>query len=113
MTMSRFKMYAPGTVAAAVWLGIAMTQTVSAQNAAQGDKVNAVISEQVKTEQAAQASQKRIAALDEEATGMLAEYRQATAETTGLKAYNDQLATQVKSQQDELTTMTRQISEIE
>jgi len=44
---------------------------------------------------------------------MLAEYRQATAEATGLKAYNDQLATQVKSQQDELLTMTRQVSEIE
>jgi len=113
-TMSRFRTYAPGTIAAAVWLGIAITQTVNAQTApGQGEKVNAVISEQVKAEQAAQASQKRVAALDEEATGMLAEYRQATAEATGLKAYNDQLATQVKSQQDELLTMTRQISEIE
>jgi hypothetical protein len=112
--MSRFRTYAPGTIAAAVWLGIAVAQTVSAQTApAPGEKVTAVISEQVKTEQAAQASQKRIAALDEEATGMLSEYRQATAEATGLKAYNDQLATQVKSQQDELLTMTRQISEIE
>ena len=44
---------------------------------------------------------------------MLAEYRQATSEATGLKAYNDQLATQVKSQQDELLTMTRQVGEIE
>ncbi len=44
---------------------------------------------------------------------MLAEYRQAHAETGGLKAYNDQLATQVKSQQDELNTMTRQLAEIE
>ncbi len=112
-TMSRFRTYAPGTLAAAVWLGIAVAQTVSAQNAGTGDKVNAVISEQMKAEQAAQASQKRVAALDEEATGMLAEYRQSTAETTGLKAYNDQLATQVKSQTDELTTMGRQISEIE
>jgi hypothetical protein len=113
-TMSRFRTYGPGAIAAAVWLGIAVAQTVSAQNApGQGDKVGAVISEQVKTEQAAQASQKRVAALDEEATGMLAEYRQATAEMTGLKAYNDQLATQVKSQQEELTTMSRQISEIE
>jgi uncharacterized protein (DUF3084 family) len=112
--MSRFRTYAPGTIAAAVWLGIAVAQTVSAQTAAgPGEKVNAVISEQVKAEQAAQASQKRVAALDEEATGMLSEYRQATAEATGLKAYNDQLATQVKSQQDELLTMTRQISEIE
>jgi hypothetical protein len=112
-TMSRFRTYAPGTVTAAVWLAIAVTRTVSAQTAGQAEKINTVITEQVKTEQAAQASQKRIAQLDEEATGMLAEYRQATAETTGLKAYNDQLATQVKSQQDELTTMTRQLSEIE
>jgi hypothetical protein len=112
-TMSRFRMYAPGAALAAVWLGAAVTQTVSAQTAGQADKVGTVIGEQMKAEQAAQTSQKRIAQLDEEATGMLAEYRQATAETSGLKAYNDQLATQVKSQQDELTTMTRQLSEIE
>jgi hypothetical protein len=114
-TTNRFRTYGPGAAAAAVWLGVAVVQTVTAQTAAnpQADKVNTVISEQVKTEQAAQASQKRVAQLDEEATGMLSEYRQATAEATGLKAYNDQLATQVKSQQDELTTMTRQLSEIE
>ena len=114
-TMSRIRTYAPGTAVAAVWLGVAVAQTVNAQTAGTGqaDKINTVISEQVKTEQAAQASQKRVAALDEEATGMLAEYRQATAETSGLKAYNDQLATQVKSQQDELLTMTRQLGEIE
>ena len=58
-TMSRFRTYGHGTIAAAVWLGIAITQTVGAQNAAgPGDKVGAVISEQVKAEQAAQASQK-------------------------------------------------------
>lgn len=112
-TTTRFRTYAPGAALAAVWLGVAAAQTVSAQSAGQSDKVNSVITEQVKTEQAAQASQKRIAALDEEATGMLAEYRQASAEITGLKAYNDQLATQVKSQQDEIATMTRQLGEIE
>jgi hypothetical protein len=112
-TMSRFRAHVPRTVATAVWLAIAAAQTVNAQTANQADKVNTVIGEQVKTEQAAQASQKRITQLDEEATGMLAEYRQATAEAAGLKAYNDQLATQVKSQQDELTTMTRQLGEIE
>jgi hypothetical protein len=112
--MSRFRTYAPPVALAAVWLGVAIVQTVSAQTTgASADKVNTVISEQVKTEQAAQASQKRIAQLDEEATGMLAEYRQASAEITGLKAYNDQLATQVKSQQDEIATMTRQLGEIE
>ena len=113
-TMSRIRTYAPGAALAAVWLGVAVTQTVNAQTAAgQADKVNTVLSEQVKTEQAAQASQKRVAALDEEASGALSEYRQASAEMTGLKDYNDQLATQVKSQQEELATMTRQLGEIE
>jgi chromosome segregation ATPase len=95
---------------AALWVAVAIAQTASAQNA---QKITTVIDEQVKAEQAAQASQKRIAQLDEETTSMLAEYRQANAEITGLKAYNDQLATQVKSQQDELNTMTRQLAEIE
>ena len=112
-TMSRMRTYAPGTAVAAIWLGVAVAQTVSAQTAVQADKINTVIGEQVKTEQAAQASQKRVAQLDEEATGMLSEYRQATAEASGLKAYNDQLGTQVKSQNDELGTMSRQLSEIE
>ncbi len=95
---------------AALWVAVAIAQTVTAQTA---QKINTVIDEQVKTEQAAQASQKRIAQLDEEATGMLAEYRQANAEIGGLRAYNDQLATQVKSQNDELSTMSRQLAEIE
>jgi hypothetical protein len=113
---SNFRTYAPPVVMAAVWVALAIAQTVSAQTAgapATTQKVNTAIEEQIKAEQAAQASQKRIAQLDEEATGMLAEYRQANAEIGGLKAYNDQLATQVKSQQDELNTMTRQLAEIE
>jgi hypothetical protein len=79
----------------------------------QAEKINAVISEQVRVEEAAQSSQKRVAQLDTEASAMLAEYRQATAETQGLKAYNDQLAEQVKSQESEMATMTRQLGEIE
>jgi seryl-tRNA synthetase len=80
---------------------------------AQADKVSAVVGEQLRTEQAAQASQKRVDTLDSEASTMLAEYRQANAEIGGLKAYNDQLAEQVKSQELEMTTMTRQLVEIE
>jgi hypothetical protein len=95
---------------AALWVAVAIAQTASAQNA---QKITTVIDEQVKAEQAAQASQKRVAQLDEETTSMLAEYRQANAEITGLKAYNDQLATQVKSQQDEINGMTRQLADIE
>jgi chromosome segregation ATPase len=80
---------------------------------AQAERINAVIGEQVRAEQAAQASQKRVAMLDTEATAMLAEYRQANAEIGGLKAYNDQLDEQVKSQDSEMAAMTRQLTEIE
>lgn len=79
---------------------------------AQTGQIDAVIQEQVKTEQAAISSQARIAQLDDESSKMLAEYRQITAEAESLKGYNDQLAVQVKSQDEELKNMTRQLEEI-
>lgn len=81
--------------------------------AAEPAKVNAVIGEQVKAEEAAKASQKRVEQLDEEATKMLADYRQMTAEAQSLKSYNDQLATQVTSQQSQIDEMTTQLGQIE
>lgn len=81
--------------------------------AADTEKVKSAISEQVKTEQAAAASQKRVEQLDEETSKMLADYRQMIAETQSLKAYNDQLAVQVKSQQDQLDAMTQQLTEVQ
>jgi hypothetical protein len=80
---------------------------------AQTERVNTVISEQVKAEEAAKVSEKRVSQLDSETTGMLAEYRQMTAEASSLKAYNEQLAVQVGAQQQELDTMTRQLGEVE
>ena len=79
----------------------------------QAAKVNSVLSEQTKTEEAARASQKRIEQLDEEATKMLADYRQMTAEAQSLKSYNEQLAVQVQSQDTQVKEMTQQIAEIE
>lgn len=79
---------------------------------AQTGPIEAVIQEQVKTEQAAITSQEKIAQLDDESSKMLAEYRQITAEAESLKSYNDQLAVQVTSQDDELRQMTRQLEEI-
>ena len=80
--------------------------------AAQTAQIDTVIQEQVKTEQAAISSQAKIAQLDDESSKMLAEYRQITAEAASLKSYNDQLAVQVKSQDDELKDATRQLEEI-
>ena len=79
----------------------------------QSGKVSAVIGEQVKTEEAARASQKRVEQLDEETTKMLADYRQMTAEAASLKGYNEQLALQVKSQEEQMATMAQQVGEIE
>ena len=80
---------------------------------AQAERVNNVISEQVKAEEAARAAEKRITQLDSETAGMLGEYRQMSAEATSLKAYNEQLGTQVSSQQEEIATLTRQLGEVE
>ena len=91
---------------------IAMAGVATLAIAQTSGNVQAVIQEQVKTEQAAIASQAKIAQLDDESTRMLAEYRQITAEAESLKSYNDQLSVQVKSQSDELTQMNRQIEEI-
>ncbi|MEJ0040326.1 MAG: DUF3450 domain-containing protein [Gammaproteobacteria bacterium] len=93
--------------------GALATLLVMGTAVAQQERVDAVIGEQAKAEEAARASQKKISDLDEEATRMLAEYRQANAEAESLEAYNLQLAAQVKSQDTELATMTRQLGEIE
>jgi len=80
---------------------------------AQTEKVNAAIGEQVKTEEAAKASQKRIEALDSETSKMLGDYRQMIAEAHSLKAYNAELAVQVQSQNEQVQGMSKQIAEIE
>jgi hypothetical protein len=99
---------------AQVTAGLVVSSCLAAAAYAQSsDKVGAVIGEQVKAEEAAQASQRRVAALDDEATKMLSEYRMAIAEAQSLTGYNDQLAAQVKSQNDEVEAMTKQLSEIE
>jgi hypothetical protein len=89
----------------ACWAGIGL--------AAEPDKVKTAIAEQQKTEAAAVASQKRVEQLDDEASKAVADYRQMLAETQSLKAYNEQMAGQVASQQSQLSEMTRQIDEIQ
>lgn len=91
-------------IASLLHAGVASTQT---------EKVNNVISEQVKTEEAARASQKRVEQLDEETTKMLADYRQMLAESTSLKSYNEQLSAQVKSQDEQVADMAQQLTQIE
>lgn len=94
--------------------GLAVSACLATSALAQAqEKVGTVISEQVKAEQAAQASQRKVAQLDDEATKMLSEYRQAIAESQSLKLYNDQLAAQVQSQNQEVEAMSKQLGDIE
>ena len=94
-------------------LALAAVLAAASSATAQTEAVNTVIGEQVKTEEAARQSEKRIAQLDEETGRMLAEYRQAAAESASLKTYSTQLDSQVQAQQREMETMTRQLGEIE
>ncbi|MCP5146330.1 MAG: DUF3450 domain-containing protein [Gammaproteobacteria bacterium] len=81
--------------------------------AAETDKVNSTIGEQAATEEAAVASQKKIERMDDEATKAAADYRRMVAEAQSLRAYNDQLELQVKSQEEEIADMTTQLDEIQ
>lgn len=96
----------------AITVALTSAAAVATLATAQTGPIEAVIQEQVKTEQAAISSQQKVAQLDDESSKMLAEYRQITAEAESLKSYNDQLAVQVASQDDELKQMTRQLDEI-
>lgn len=90
-------------------MGVLIASSANAQSTA----VDSVIAEQVRAEEAAQASQKRISQLDDESTKMLAEYRQMNAEAQSLTSYNQQLAEQVRSQATEIEGMTGQLAQIE
>jgi chromosome segregation ATPase len=97
----------------AIALSVAISALLAGAAGAADDKVTPVIGEQVKAEEAARASQKRVEQLDNEATKMLSDYRQMIAEAQSLKTYNAEIATQVQSQQAQLQTITKQIGEIE
>lgn len=97
-----------GLIAAAV-CALSASQLAGA---VEHEKVKTVISEQTRNEEAAKASQAKVTKLDDEASGMLAEYRQVLAEQQSLKSYNDQLAIQVKSQNEELASLQKQLDEV-
>jgi seryl-tRNA synthetase len=83
------------------------------QAAAQSDAVDAAIEEQVRAEAAARSSQLKVAQLDDEATQLLGEFRQVTAEADNLETYNEQLEAQVGSQNEDIDSMLEQLEEIE
>jgi hypothetical protein len=75
--------------------------------------VQSTVSEQVGANRAAAASQSRINKLDDETQSMLNDYRAALREAESLRRYNEQLALQIRSQEEEVVSIQRQIAEIE
>jgi len=75
--------------------------------------VNTTVKEQEAANKAAAASQTRINQLDDETQTMLNDYRVTLRETESLRRYNEQLELQIKSQEEEVVSIQKQIEEIE
>ena len=75
--------------------------------------VQSTVTEQSSANRAAAASQSKINQLDDDTQTMLGDYRATLRETESLRRYNEQLELQIKSQEEELTSITQQIADIE
>lgn len=75
--------------------------------------IDTVTKEKAEADRAAQASQQRINAVDDETQKLLSEYRRAVADTESFVAYAAQLSRQIESQNEELGEIERQLGEIE
>jgi hypothetical protein len=80
---------------------------------ARAQSVEAVMSEQADADEAAAASQQRVANIHHDTQEMAAKYRQALTDVDSINRYNEHLAGQVKSQNDEIASIQRQLGEIE
>jgi hypothetical protein len=101
--------------AAMVAAGALVTVLVGWAVAAQATPamVQTTVSEQQGTNRAAAASQAKINTLDDDTQTMLGDYRATLRETESLRRYNEQLELQIKSQEEELTSIQHQIQDIE
>ena len=75
--------------------------------------VNTAVKAQVQAERNARSSQRQIDQLDDQTKDAIAEYRAVIAESESLKRYIEQLAGQVRSQDEEIVSLIQQLEEIE
>jgi len=76
-------------------------------------QLNEAAGAQAQVDKAAADSQQRIDAVRDKTSDAARNYAQAVADAESLERYNEQLAKQVKSQEDELVSIQRQLREIE
>lgn len=79
----------------------------------QAEPLAAAVAAQSEADKAAAASQQKIDALDEQTQGIAAKYVQALADVDSLNKYNEQLARQVKSQDEEVGSLERQLDALQ
>jgi hypothetical protein len=72
-----------------------------------------LLQEQVGADEAAIASQQRVDAISDETRDLLLQYRQYLKEARSLREYSEQLAAQVRSQQEEIEFVKQQLVEVE
>ena len=77
------------------------------------DPLATAVAAQSEADKAAAASQARIDALDEQTQGVAAKYVQALADVDSLNKYNEQLARQVKSQDEEVASLEKQLDALQ
>ena len=95
------------------FLAVLAVCLLASRGAASPEKLREIVGEETKSLNEASASQQRIDHLDDDTQKLLTEYRQVTAETESLKTYNDQLAAQIPSQQQEVASIEKQLQDIE
>jgi hypothetical protein len=78
-----------------------------------GAQLNEALQAQVQTDKAAADKQKELDGLHERTQDAGGRYAQATADAESLERYNNQLSVQVKSQEAEMSSIERQLLEIE
>jgi hypothetical protein len=96
--------------------GVLVSSAVIAQSVPATPATAAVtraVDEQLGAERAAQQAQQQVERLDDETRRAVAEYRAVVAETASLRRYNEQLATTLAAQVEEMQTLQRQLGEIE
>ncbi|MBX9607884.1 MAG: DUF3450 domain-containing protein [Gammaproteobacteria bacterium] len=97
-----------------VVLGVLLSAASAAGPVAvQAEPLAAAVAAQSEADKAAAASQQKIDALDEQTQGIAAKYVQALADVDSLNKYNEQLARQVKSQDEEVGSLERQLDALQ
>ena len=72
-----------------------------------------IVEGQMGIDEASRASQQRVNELDDDTSALLTGYRRALADAESFTAYADQLALQVRSQDEEMAAMNRQLEEVD